>query len=539
MKNHTSYFHFFLFSFCCLVFFGFLSISVAFAGSYQKIAPGGTVTLGEFVFDDDFVATTTDCWIGITDPLNVEVVASTTLMTANSDGWHYYDYTTVGDAPSGIWPSIMICGSTTTGDLVIVDKSFIVDWSVVSTSTIKEVVDESLTVATSSLAAVIGASTEASVSSASSSIVSQISSFFAGIPAAVWTYISDAGRLAVNVWGGATRTLTGAGLDSGSLATLSDVQTATSSLASAITAGTSALTAEIQGVYTVTLSDFGGTTVNTAYKAKLQVLNHATVPTDADSLPTVVITDSAGTVQVPAGVMTKDSDGTYSYSYSIGGSSVGGVWETEVSVVINGEMVKVNDYWSLSSSPADVAIIEITYKIIPTITANVRIDNMGTQASDFYYVYCIVSSADNLCGGNDDVDSGSDTAYINAGSFINLSLTLDEVGAVGTYWFKVKARALAETNWTASTEQFIAESETVTPPGGGGGGGRGGGGGVSAVSCNGADFNGDSKVNSVDFSILLAFWQKLPPFKNPCVDINKDNKVNSVDFSILLYQWKK
>src|SRR3990167_1894463 len=431
MKNHTSYFHFFLFSFCCLVFFGFLSISVAFAGSYQKIAPGGTVTLGEFVFDDDFVATTTDCWIGITDPLNVEVVASTTLMTANSDGWHYYDYTTVGDAPSGIWPSIMICGSTTTGDLVIVDKSFIVDWSVVSTSTIKEVVDESLTVATSSLAAVIGASTEASVSSASSSIVSQISSFFAGIPAAVWTYISDAGRLAVNVWGGATRTLTGAVLDSGSLATLSDVQTATSSLASAITAGTSALTAEIQGGYTVTLSDFGETTVNTAYKAKLQVLNYATVPTDADSLPTVVIKDSLGVAPVPApvGAMTRDSAGTYSYSYTIV-SGVGGAWETVVSVVINGETIKKYDYWNLSSSPADVQIIDITDKIIPTITASVRIDNKGTSASDFYYVYCIVTSENNLCGGNDDVDSASDTAFIDAGDFINLSLTLDDVPTV-------------------------------------------------------------------------------------------------------------
>src|SRR3990167_3159807 len=168
MKNHTSYFHFFLFSFCCLVFFGFLSISVAFAGSYQKIAPGGTVTLGEFVFDDDFVATTTDCWIGITAPLNVEVVASTTLMTANSDGWHYYDYTTVGDAPSGIWPSIMICGSTTTGDLVIVDKSFIVDWSVVSTSTIKEVVDATVLSASSSLSATL--------------------------PSSIWSFTAGAGR---------------------------------------------------------------------------------------------------------------------------------------------------------------------------------------------------------------------------------------------------------------------------------------------------------------------------------------------------------
>jgi len=429
MKNYTFhfYFHLFLFSFCFFVFFSFFSIPVMSANNYQTIAPGDTVTLGEFVFDDDFVATTTDCWIGITDPLDTEIVASTTLMTANNDGWHFYDYTTVGNAPSGTWPSVMICGTVQRGDLVIVDKSFIVD------STIKR-------------------------------------------------------------------------------------------------------------DWTVTLSDFGQTTVSTAYKAKLQVLNESTIPTDADSLPTITITDPAATVQVTAASMTKDSDGTYSYSYSIGASSIGGVWESVVSTVIAGETIRSVDYWSLSSSPADVQIIEITDKVIPTITANVRIDNKGTADSDFFYVYCIVSSENNLCGGGDDIDFASATAFITGGGFINVSLTLDDVLTPGTYWFKVKARALAETNFAGATEQFIAVSG-VTPPPPPPPPPSGGGGIIptppSGAACNGADFNHDNKVNSVDFSILLAFWQKLPPFANPCVDINKDNKVNSIDFSILLYQWEK
>lgn len=507
--------------------------------SYQKIAPGSTVTLGEFVFDDNFLATTTPCTIGITSPLDVEVVASTTPMIANSDGWHYYNYSTATNAVSGTWRSVMICGSTARGDLVLVDKSFVVDSTIVSTTTIKTVVDESLTVATTSLSAVINANTNAAVLTASSSL-------FTTLPSTIWSFsgrtLTSFGTLAADtasaVWTSVTRTLTGAGLNSGSLATESYINTATSTL-----------TAEIAKDWTVTLSDFGETTVNTAYKAKLEVLNYATIPTDAASLPTVVITDPVGTVQVPAGVMTKDSNGKYSYSYSIGGSAIGGVWETVVSVVINGETVRLNDYWSLSSSPADVQILDIPDKIIPTITATVRIDNMGTSGSDFYYVYCIVSSADNLCGGNDDIDSGSDTAYINAGGFINLSLMLDDVPSAGTYWFKVRARALAETNWAASTEQFIAESGTPPPPpppppdGGGGGGGAVPPGPVvptpTAPSCNGADFNADTKVNSVDFSILLAFWQNRPPFRNPCVDINKDNRVNSIDFSILLYQWQR
>ena len=52
--------------------FSFFWFDFVYAG-YQKIAPGDTVTLGEFVFDDDFVATTTPCTIGITNPSGVEV----------------------------------------------------------------------------------------------------------------------------------------------------------------------------------------------------------------------------------------------------------------------------------------------------------------------------------------------------------------------------------------------------------------------------------------------------------------------------------
>ncbi|MCU0653284.1 MAG: dockerin type I repeat-containing protein, partial [Candidatus Pacebacteria bacterium] len=75
-----------------------------------------------------------------------------------------------------------------------------------------------------------------------------------------------------------------------------------------------------------------------------------------------------------------------------------------------------------------------------------------------------------------------------------------------------------------------------------GGGAGGGGGGVTVLTGNKfatADLNGDGKVNSVDFSILLYYWKSKVALKNPLVDINRDGKVNSVDFSIMLYQWSK
>ncbi len=48
-----------------------------------------------------------------------------------------------------------------------------------------------------------------------------------------------------------------------------------------------------------------------------------------------------------------------------------------------------------------------------------------------------------------------------------------------------------------------------------------------------ADLNGDGKVNLVDFSILLFYWNT----PGPTGDINLDKKVNLSDFSIMLFYW--
>ena len=50
------------------------------------------------------------------------------------------------------------------------------------------------------------------------------------------------------------------------------------------------------------------------------------------------------------------------------------------------------------------------------------------------------------------------------------------------------------------------------------------------------DVNGDGRVNIVDFSIMLFFWNQRNP-QNPEADINKDGTVNLFDFSIMLFWW--
>ena len=57
-----------------------------------------------------------------------------------------------------------------------------------------------------------------------------------------------------------------------------------------------------------------------------------------------------------------------------------------------------------------------------------------------------------------------------------------------------------------------------------------------AEACKGADLNIDEKVDLVDFSILLYFWEQKQP-ANRCADINSDGTVDIIDFSIMMYQW--
>lgn len=58
-------------------------------------------------------------------------------------------------------------------------------------------------------------------------------------------------------------------------------------------------------------------------------------------------------------------------------------------------------------------------------------------------------------------------------------------------------------------------------------------------ACGGAlaaDINCDGRVDLVDFSILLFYWQQSNP-ANARADINDDTTVNLTDFSIMLFHW--
>jgi hypothetical protein len=52
-----------------------------------------------------------------------------------------------------------------------------------------------------------------------------------------------------------------------------------------------------------------------------------------------------------------------------------------------------------------------------------------------------------------------------------------------------------------------------------------------------SDLNCDGRVDLIDFSILLYFWDKNDYSKNPRADIDKNGRVELKDLSIMLYDW--
>ena len=200
------------------------------------------------------------------------------------------------------------------------------------------------------------------------------------------------------------------------------------------------------------------------------------------------------------------------------------------------------------TTPAQVIVNSISNTVTPNISANVTITNEGLSGNEYQYQWCVVSSLSDPCGSGTNIFDGVAAKYINAGQDFNTTLTAT-VPHAGTYYFKVIA--YFGTDSSISYRSFTATSpanNTGGNPGGGPGGGAGGAAGppptpdvpaVVKVCGKKADFNCDTKVNEIDFSILLYFWKSKPPFANKYVDLNNDNKVDTTDFSILLYNWGK
>ena len=511
--------------------------------------------------------------------------------------------------------------------------------------------------------------------------------------------------IALGVWANAARTLTsgGGGITAADVwnvmtSTLSTVGSIGLQLASNIDSSisTRATLVAQQAGWVVKMSDAEAVSAGKTYRAKVFVFNNESVATDANTTPTITLYDADRNVVANGVSMTNIATGIYEYTYVVANNASAGLWEAIASTQVTpGKTLQTNDFWTVGAAPAQVIINNVTEDATPMISGNITITNEGLSGYEYHYEWCIVSSADNVCGGGNDTFYASAAKFINPGDSWNTNLT-GTVPQAGNYFFKLVV--YFGTDHSSASRSFTAALGTQppaeTPPSGGGGGGGGGGGAVAVVTppvvetksgstgfaigesgtvssvtnqslslvlsvpaeaivspttitinpvlndtgsapktvpntslemvgnmffdikssngqrqfseplllsfkytdaqissfeesslkvywynetskkweglptkvnqnsntltaetnhfslfsifgqpkkqsqtCNGSDFNHDKKVNSVDFSILLAFWKTTPPWRNSCVDINHDNQVNSVEFSILMFEW--
>lgn len=147
--------------------------------------PGNTCVIGEFLYDDSYdPLTTATCVLNSRYPNGTAFLTSQSApVSSEGDAWYSYQFTT--PATIGTYRTEIRC-TTVEGDIMALDKSFQV---------------------------------KAESSSAPSAD---------DVAAATWSYsnrtLSSFGSLIADIWNSATRTLTGAGLSSGSIATKSDVE---------------------------------------------------------------------------------------------------------------------------------------------------------------------------------------------------------------------------------------------------------------------------------------------------------------------------
>ncbi|MCK5466446.1 hypothetical protein KAI56_03055 [Candidatus Parcubacteria bacterium] len=185
----------------------------------------------------------------------------------------------------------------------------------------------------------------------------------------------------------------------------------------------------------------------------------------------------------------------------------------------------------------------------PTLTYNLSINpNQITEVSNIYISPTIALSEKTISQGDSLRIYGSsypNSLIVNfiSPSFKATSLNSDDTGhwtyffdsadyAAGEYFTKAKTIFMGGEQSEYSEElrfRIIKKSEPPIPPE------------LPKPSepqrkCNGANLNDDSKIDILDFSILLHYWKSKNP-SNRCADINQNGIVDIYDFSIMMYYW--
>ncbi len=366
------------------------------------------------------------------------LVTSNGQIKAKTDTLAWADVTDIKTKTDTISWSDVTGIKTKTDTIVWTDIAALASQITNASSSIVASVNENTNSQLASAITTINANTEATVLNASTSLSSLITS----LPATIWAYstktLTSVANIASDIWNATTRTLTSS-----------------------------------QSPWVVSTSDFGTITAGSNYLATVTTIYNGTL-TDSLNIPVVTIYDPNRNVVVNNVPLTKatSSTGTYTYSYTTAGNATAGTWESVFSTTVEiDKTLPGNDYWTVVTNPARVAINNISDNIIPSIGANVTIRNEGLSGYEYHYEWCVVSNENNPCGGGDDVFHATESTWINPNTDYNTNLIAD-VSNTGNYYFKLIVYFGIENS--GASRSFTAVAETpVTPPSGGGGGGGG------------------------------------------------------------------
>ncbi len=253
---------------------------------------------------------------------------------------------------------------------------------------------------------------------------------------------------------------------------VSDIQTKVNSIQSTLNhvdTGLDALQTTVDSIrtsqqlaYTVHLSGSQEVQSGTKYRAKLSVEDYQSEPHNASSTPTITVYDSSRVVVVTAASMTRTSEGVYEYNYTVPSGSTAGLWESVVTVPINGSSQTKTHYWTVTGSPAQVVINRMSSLTVPTISADVTITNEGNSEYEYQYQWCVVEDEIDQCGDPDVVAGASAAKLIQEGEDFTPTLSLT-VPHPGNYWFKLKVFFGNESS--AASRNFIAiDGDNTIPP---------------------------------------------------------------------------
>ncbi|HRH23939.1 MAG TPA: hypothetical protein PK295_04925, partial [Candidatus Magasanikbacteria bacterium] len=211
--------------------------------AYEKYGPNDMVTIGEFIYNDNYQPATSTCQVFIHDPSGSTVVSGTP-MTTSTNGWQYFNFSST--TVQGLWPANITCGSVLNGDLVKLDKSFIIGFVSVSTTSIASSVWSN---AARTLTSAVSIADD--IWNASSRTLSNFGSIVTDIWSNPTRTLSSFGTLLADIWSdiaSPNRRLTSGSLtDGGMLASQafvsSSIGSATSSIISEVIANRSLISA--------------------------------------------------------------------------------------------------------------------------------------------------------------------------------------------------------------------------------------------------------------------------------------------------------